>query len=154
MSEVQYKTFSKIYHHKYLVLKELTKICQELMKRMETHDDSKFDDEEFPLYVQASEELENVEYGTDKYIEITDKYKNISSSHLKKNRHHPEYHTEGINGMNLVDVIEMLCDWKAANAREKDVNILQSIDINAKRFGIDDQLKKILINTVNSYEMI
>ena len=49
--------------------------------------------------------------------------------------------------MTLVDIVEMLCDWKAASLRHNDGNLLKSIEINANRFGYDDQLKQILINT-------
>ena len=53
-----------------------------------------------------------------------------------------------VSGMDLLDIVEMLCDWKAATLRHADGNILKSIEINRKRFGIDDQLANILINTV------
>jgi hypothetical protein len=49
--------------------------------------------------------------------------------------------------MTLVDLMEMFCDWKASTLRHNDGNLLTSIDINAERFQIDDQLKQILINT-------
>lgn len=54
----------------------------------------------------------------------------------------------GVEGMTLIDLIEMLCDWKAASERHKDGDIMRSIEINAKRFSISDQLKTILQNTV------
>ena len=49
--------------------------------------------------------------------------------------------------MSLLDLLEMICDWKAATARHNDGDILKSIEINQKRFGYDDNLKKILLNT-------
>lgn len=54
---------------------------------------------------------------------------------------------KGISGMTLLDVIEMLCDWKAATERHADGSITKSIQINRGRFGIDDQLSSILENT-------
>jgi hypothetical protein len=51
-------------------------------------------------------------------------------------------------GMNLVDIIEMLCDWKAATLRHADGNLLKSIEINKKRFKMSDELESILLNTV------
>ena len=50
--------------------------------------------------------------------------------------------------MTIIDLIEMLCDWKAATMRHNDGNIRKSIEINAKRFNIDSQLTKMLENTV------
>lgn len=56
----------------------------------------------------------------------------------------------GINGMNLIDLIEMICDWKAASERHADGDIFKSIEINSKRFNITPQLKQILLNTAKS----
>jgi len=50
--------------------------------------------------------------------------------------------------MSLLDVIEMLCDWKAASERTKQGSIAQSLAHNKERFGISDQLFSILTNTV------
>lgn len=58
----------------------------------------------------------------------------------------------GIFGMSLLDVIEMLADWKAAGMRHANGNITQSLEINRKRFGISEQLFMILQNTVKELE--
>ena len=50
--------------------------------------------------------------------------------------------------MNIVDICEMIADWKAASLRHADGDIMKSIEINQKRFGYSDELKSILINTV------
>ena len=55
-------------------------------------------------------------------------------------------------GMSLFDLIEMICDWRAATRRHADGDILKSIEINQKRFGYSDELKQIFYNTVK--EMI
>ena len=60
-----------------------------------------------------------------------------------------EYRRSQIQGMNLIDVAEMICDWLAATKRHADGDIMRSIEINQKRFGYSDELKQILINTVN-----
>ena len=57
-----------------------------------------------------------------------------------------------INGMSLIDVIEMLADWKAAGMRHSDGSIEKSLEINRKRFGVSDQLFRILSNTVKELE--
>ena len=54
----------------------------------------------------------------------------------------------GLEGMNLLDLIEMLCDWKAATLRHNDGDMLKSLEINAKRFGYSDELKQIFKNTI------
>jgi hypothetical protein len=64
------------------------------------------------------------------------------------NPHHPEHYSDGIDGMNLLDLVEMVCDWKAATLRHDDGDIKKSVEINQKRFGMSDQLTKIIRNTV------
>jgi len=53
-----------------------------------------------------------------------------------------------VNAMNLIDVVEMICDWLAAGKRHADGNIYRSIEINTERFGLSPQLVSILLNTV------
>ena len=49
--------------------------------------------------------------------------------------------------MTLIDLLEMFCDWKASSLRQNDGNLLKSIEVNADRFNIDNQLKQIFMNT-------
>ncbi|MDB4430962.1 DUF5662 family protein [Pseudomonadales bacterium] len=58
----------------------------------------------------------------------------------------------GINDMGLLDIVEMLCDWLAAIKKHDDGNIEQSMAHNKKRFGISDQLHKIMWNTIKELE--
>ena len=71
--------------------------------------------------------------------------------HYAQNSHHPEHYDNGINDMDLIDLIEMICDWKAASERHADGNIFESIKINKQRFNISDQLERIFINTAKRY---
>jgi len=59
---------------------------------------------------------------------------------------------KGLHGMTLLDLVEMLCDWKAATARHADGDIRRSIEVNQKRFGYSDELKAILYNTLAEIE--
>ncbi len=68
--------------------------------------------------------------------------------HYAQNRHHPEHYKNGIDDMTLVDLVEMLCDWKAATLKHNDGNILRSLEINSKRFNMSPQVYNILKNTV------
>lgn len=53
----------------------------------------------------------------------------------------------GVNGMTLLDLVEMFCDWKAATERHKDGSLKRSIEINRERFNLSPQLAAILENT-------
>ncbi|WP_260858005.1 DUF5662 family protein [Bacillus sp. FJAT-22090] len=72
--------------------------------------------------------------------------------HYENNSHHPEYHQDGIRGMDLLDVVEMFCDWKAATMRHADGDINKSIEINKERFGYSDELAQIFKNSVKIFE--
>ena len=72
--------------------------------------------------------------------------------HYAVNRHHPEHFTNGVNDMTLIDVVEMFADWKAASERTQNGNLLKSIELNAERFHLSDQLKEIFINTAKTLD--
>lgn len=52
-----------------------------------------------------------------------------------------------VDGMTLLDLVEMFCDWKAATERHADGSIVKSIQHNKGRFNISPQLVSILENT-------
>ena len=54
--------------------------------------------------------------------------------------------------MNLLDLIEMFCDWSASSQRHHDGNIRKSIEVNADRFGMSPQLTRIFENTASDLE--
>jgi len=53
-----------------------------------------------------------------------------------------------ISGMDLSDLVEMLCDWKAATLRHSDGDIMKSLELNIQRYEIDEQLATVLKNTI------
>lgn len=56
----------------------------------------------------------------------------------------------GLEGMTLIDLIEMLCDWKGASERHSTGDIRKSIEINQERFHYSDSMKTILLNTADA----
>lgn len=123
----------------------------ELLDRGNKHDRSKTLPPEVEVFDEFTPKLKELTYGTDEYKASLAAMGDALSHHYSYNRHHPEHFDDGINDMNLVDVIEMLADWKAATERGKDGNIMRSLDIQAERFKISDQLLSILINTVEDF---
>jgi hypothetical protein len=91
--------------------------------------------------------LAGTTYGSDEYKQLLAELKPALDHHYAINRHHPEHYENGIRGMNLVDLVEMFCDWYAASKRHDDGDIMKSIAINQKRFGYSDDLKAIFENT-------
>lgn len=122
-------------------------MARDLMRRGEAHDDSKLGPEEKPLFDEMTPLLKSLTYGSDEYKASLEKLGVALKHHYANNSHHPEHFADGVAGMSLLDVLEMLCDWKAASERTKDGNFLKSIEIGIERFKIDPQLASILRNT-------
>jgi hypothetical protein len=118
------------------------------MSRMEAHDSSKLYEPEKSMYDEFTPKLRSMTYGSDEYKQTLKLMGTELEHHYALNTHHPEHYTLGINGMSLLDVMEMLADWKAATLRHDDGDIQKSFEINKKRFVISDQLVEILQNTL------
>ena len=111
------------------------------------HDASKLQSPEKELFAYYGPILSKLTYGSDEYKENLKKMGEALKHHYSNNSHHPEHYKNGINDMNLFDILEMLADWKASTERTNKGNIKDSLGINAKRFNIDSQLLGILKNT-------
>lgn len=128
----------------------LNKCIVELDKRAINHDFDKIHDEvEKQLFDEYTPKLQNCTYGSDKYKEFLRELKPALDRHYSNNRHHPEHFIDGIQGMNLLDILEMICDWKASSERHANGDIYKSIEINQTRFGYSDAFKHILKNTID-----
>ena len=130
------------------VRKFLGHIILELEQRALLHDSSKLEDPEKRVYDEYTPLLKGLAYGSDEYKKTIEKMGYGVRHHYKHNSHHPEHYENGIGGMSLLDVIEMLADWKAASQRHADGDIWESLEINRARFEIDKQLHQILKNTL------
>ena len=126
----------------------VAEITVALGDRSMIHDRSKLEEPEKSGYDQLVTKLADVEYGTDAYRATLKEAGPTIAHHYAVNTHHPEHYPDGIAGMSLLDVVEMLADWKAASERTKQGSIAASLTHNKKRFAIDDQLATILENTV------
>lgn len=130
----------------------LMDLIQEIDERSENHDLSKLGDIERPIFDEYTPKLKSSTYGSDEYKQFLKEMEVALDHHYKVNKHHPEHHNNGIYDMDLVDLIEMLVDQQAASERHANGSILKSIEINTERFGISDQLVKILLNTLKYFE--
>jgi len=93
--------------------------------------------------------LSGMAYGSEEYRACLRAEKPAIQHHYENNSHHPEFYPNGLDGMSLFDVLEMLLDWKAATERMKDGgDIVRSLEINRERFKISPQLEAILANTI------
>lgn len=129
------------------VRKYLRVLTDMLTTRGVKHDASKLESPELEIFTEATPKLAGLTYGSEEYEESLKEIKPALDHHYAANRYHPEHFPDGIDDMTLIDIIELLCDWKASSLRQHDGNLLKSIELNAQRFGFSKQLKKIFINT-------
>ncbi len=126
----------------------MAQLQAELDMRAALHDLSKLHEPEKSGFDVLTPKLASLTYGSDEYKAALVEGKPTIDHHYAHNSHHPEHYPHGIADMSLLDIVEMLCDWKAASERTKQGSIAQSLDNNQTRFGISDQLASILVNTV------
>lgn len=140
------------------VQRKIGAIVVELLQRSLDHDRSKLDDPEKTVFDVYTPLLRGVTYGSDEYKKFLQDMQPALQHHYRHNRHHPEYfdhhcHT-GYSGvaaiyhMNLVDLVEMFCDWAAAVERHEDGDLMKSIRINQERFHLDEQIVALFENTI------
>ena len=135
--------------HKAWVAVYLMRIVGRLLWRAITHDLSKFGPSEAPFFIAVIDRLATSTYGSDEYRETLREIRPAIKHHNWANRHHPEHWINGIvsggiQDMDLVDLTEMVCDWKAAAKRHRDGDVKKSLEVNRVRFGIPDMLVSII----------
>lgn len=152
VTEEQIQTcLTETHKHVRLVQHNLNLFVQDMIHRGEIHDDSKFEEPELSIFAGNGHKLKSVSYGTPEYENLLTETRPAILHHYSKNRHHPEHWQNGIEDMTLVDLLEMLADWKAAGERNKDGNIRKSISVNSARFKMTPQLRQIFENTAREY---
>jgi hypothetical protein len=121
-----------------------------LSQRAIVHDASKVIEPEKSAFDRLKAlSLSGMAYGSEEYRACLRAEKPAIQHHYANNSHHPEHYENGLDGMSLFDVLEMLLDWKAATERMKDGgDIRASLTINRDRFKISPQLESILANTI------
>jgi len=139
--------------HKQVVAHLMQQVITALVERAIVHDNSKFTPEEFDAFESVTPILKTLTYGSDEYKASLLSIQPALRHHYMVNRHHPEYYPHGIDDMDLIDMIEMVCDWMAAAQRQANGDVMKSLEVSKERFHIDDQLLTIIRNTMRNFLM-
>jgi hypothetical protein len=142
--ESDYDSRADTMEHIAVVQAFLIEMAQQLLQRAANHDASKLAEPEKSAFDQYTPELRKLTYGSPEYRQALAHMQDALDHHYAHNRHHPEHHLTGIEEMDLIDLIEMLADWKAATLRHDDGDLLRSIAINTTRFEIPEALANLL----------
>jgi len=132
--------------HRQSVKLGLQRISDILVNRGDLHDIDKFEEAMFEDFYLNIPKFTNVSFGEIEWENAMESIKTMNN-HYAVSPHHIQHYPNGINGVNLIDLLEMIVDWKSANNAYGDVKLSEALIIQKKRFGIDDQLYKIIVNT-------
>ena len=147
MDQQEYDSTLDTMRHSRRVDELLLQVIVALQGRVTRHDLSKMAPPEKAVFDRVTPLLKNSTYGSEQYkASLVDMGQGLAH-HYGANRHHPEHYEAGISGMTLVDLIEMLADWKAATERHDDGSLARSLTIQQARFDVSPQLMDILTNT-------
>ncbi|MDB4778009.1 DUF5662 family protein [bacterium] len=125
----------------------------ELRRRAEIHDASKFGDVERVPYIWLTEfhrcrqNDEPFEYPDG----MKEQVREAIAHHMTTNRHHPEFHADP-NEMSVVDIIEMVCDWTAMSQEfGQDGGSARgwADKTIGHRVKFNDKLKKLIYSTID-----
>jgi hypothetical protein len=121
-----------------------------LLVRAEVHDQSKLSEPEKPAFDRETPKLKTLVFGSDDYKASLAALGPALQHHYSANSHHPEHYEDGIAGMDLMDLVEMFCDWVAAAERTAGSG-KPNLDVSVERFKIEPQLASILRNTLERF---
>lgn len=121
-----------------------------LATRGANHDSSKLKEPEYSGWLAMDKEP-RYPYGSRKYYDKMFRYKEVLEHHYSINSHHPEHFEDPSNQMDLIDLIEMLCDWFSYS---NDISWLEgynTINSQCARFKLNDTIKHLLLNTFRNF---
>ena len=119
----------------------------EMLARGRAHDASKLEHPEKATLDRVLPLLDGVAYGSPDYQAVVEQARPALEHHYRRNSHHPEHYGEaGVAGMDLFDLVEMVCDWMAAAERNPADGV--RLAHNVGLFGIEPQLASIIGNTL------
>lgn len=144
------KTITTILRHNRLVASYLVKLANALEERAIMHDASKFATDEFAGFVRINQIAREHEYGSPEYRKSI-KETGVVPLHYSRNPHHPEHYEDGINDMSIVDLVEMIADWKAASETYGQTSLEGALKIHTERFGLKPE-HLYLIKLVLDYD--
>lgn len=132
--------------HNLQVRLHMATVIRELLNRLTVHDESKYSEDELDL-VTGKPRLDRLDYGSQAYSDaLVDVYGAIGH-HYTANDHHPEHHPKGVAGMTLIQLLELLCDWKAASEANGG-DFQESLAVSMDRFNVSEELATVLYATV------
>lgn len=70
------------------------------------------------------------------------------------NCHHTTSHKKGINEINLIDLLRIIADGRAIEQHSPNKALIDTLDYTFNKYGVKDQLRKIIKNTLRDFNWI
>lgn len=147
--------------HQQIVAKYMIAIAKRIYDRAMVHDASKLQEPERSYYIDPVFSLnnENVEYGSERYKELTAQMGKGWDHHKTHNDHHVEFFepyavqtlNDPIRAMDMFALLEMLCDWIAAAQRKGNAPV-DAFKFLVEKHPMDEQLQEVIKNTLAMIE--
>lgn len=136
--------------HIHRVQELMYRLVNLLLERCETHDKSKLSEPEKSGFEKMDSEP-YYPYGSQEYFDKLERYAPILEHHYKLNPHHPEHYSGFIAEMDLLDILEMVCDWASRRGGLCENEMISLVEQQSERFSIPSELSNILLNTMQRY---
>jgi hypothetical protein len=133
--------------HKVRVGRYMVGFAARILYRAIRHDNSKLHSPELTIFANAPVGPYDVPYGSQQYFNNLATLSQALVHHYTHNSHHPEHYADGVSGMNLIDLVEMVSDWQAAASLHRGANFQEILSISQQRYGMSDDLSAILANS-------
>ena len=147
---LRYDSKNTINEHISHVRTYLFKVMSEIMMRSANHDNSMMDPEEKRYLDEFIPVLSQNEPGSPEHKAALDQMLSGRDHHFQKNNHHLE-HYGSLSGMDLLDLIEWVCDQKAASMQDGNRNIVDRLNLYFKKYDFPVELIDMIHNTVKRY---
>lgn len=128
-------TLLRHYRHLAVLLRDMSR---DLERRADLHDLSVLEIDEFAGRVEIQHIARTYPYDSPEY-RASLKDNNSLQLHYSQNSHHPEHHPNGVNDMDLLDFIEMVCDWKAASLTYRNTSFEDGLKGQIERFKLQPE---------------
>ena len=123
----------------------LRRFARQLLNRADNHDLSKLAPDELGGMIEIDSIADKFRLNSPEYMAA------LSGTAIKLHRsrysHHPEYHLNGVEDMNIFDLVEMVCDWKVANQLRGHPEWKKSVGMMAERLSLSSEYV-LLVNLI------
>ena len=141
------KELARAMRHIMMVQRLLRHVARQLLDRADNHDLSKLAPDELGGMIEIDAIADKLGLNSPEYMAALSG--EAIKLHWRRHSHHPEYHLNRVEGMDIFDLIEMVCDWKVANQVRGHPEWKKSVDMMAERLSLSPEYI-FLINLIAS----